>query len=62
LAADPAPPLELPEAKDQINLIEEDSRIMPVVGGGFEQCYNAQAQDASYMSGGAAPTGSHGWR
>jgi GAF domain-containing protein len=29
--------------KDQINLTDEDSRIMPVTGGGFEQCYNAQA-------------------
>jgi transposase len=28
---------------DQINLTDEESRIMPVHGGGFEQCYNAQA-------------------
>ena len=28
---------------DQINLTDEASRIMPVAGGGFEQCYNAQA-------------------
>lgn len=28
---------------DQINLTDEESRIMPVCGGGFEQCYNAQA-------------------
>jgi hypothetical protein len=28
---------------DQINLTDADSRIMPVAGGGFEQCYNAQA-------------------
>ena len=28
---------------DQINLTDEESRIMPVSGGGFEQCYNAQA-------------------
>ena len=28
---------------DQINLTDEASRIMPVSGGGFEQCYNAQA-------------------
>jgi hypothetical protein len=27
---------------DQINLTDEASRIMPVAGGGFEQCYNAQ--------------------
>src|SRR5580692_9113647 len=39
----PAPPLEGPQPKDQINLTDEDSRIMPVAGGGFEQCYNAQA-------------------
>jgi hypothetical protein len=28
---------------DQINLTDEESRIIPVSGGGFEQCYNAQA-------------------
>ena len=28
---------------DQVNLTDEESRIMPVAGGGFEQCYNAQA-------------------
>src|SRR5580700_2722513 len=28
---------------DQVNLTDEASRIMPVAGGGFEQCYNAQA-------------------
>jgi len=39
----PQPPVEGPLAKDQINLTDEDSRIMPVAGGGFEQCYNAQA-------------------
>jgi hypothetical protein len=32
-----------PRAEDQINLTDEDSRIMKVAGGGFEQCYNAQA-------------------
>jgi len=30
-------------ADDQINLTDEESRIMKVAGGGFEQCYNAQA-------------------
>jgi hypothetical protein len=35
--------LEGPQPKDQINLTDEESRIMPVAGGGFEQCYNAQA-------------------
>ena len=39
----PAPPLEGPLPGDQINLTDEESRIMPVSGGGFEQCYNAQA-------------------
>ena len=29
--------------KDQINLTDKASRIMPVSGGGFEQAYNAQA-------------------
>jgi hypothetical protein len=32
-----------PQAKDQVNLTDEESRIMPTSGGGFEQCYNAQA-------------------
>ena len=32
-----------PKASDQINLTDEESRIMPVAGGGFEQAYNAQA-------------------
>ena len=39
----PAPPVEGPLPTDQINLTDEESRIMPVAGGGFEQCYNAQA-------------------
>jgi transposase len=39
----PAPPTPGPRAEDQINLTDEESRIMPVPGGGFEQCYNAQA-------------------
>ena len=39
----PQPPIEGPLPKDQINLTDEVSRIMPVAGGGFEQCYNAQA-------------------
>jgi hypothetical protein len=30
------PPVEGPPPKDQINLTDEDSRIMPVAGGGFE--------------------------
>jgi len=39
----PAPPVEGPGPADQVNLTDEESRIMPVPGGGFEQCYNAQA-------------------
>lgn len=39
----PAPPQAGPAACDQINLTDDDSRIMKVAGGGFEQCYNAQA-------------------
>jgi transposase len=39
----PQPPAEGPRPDDQINLTDEESRIMPVAGGGFEQCYNAQA-------------------
>jgi transposase len=39
----PAPPVEAPGPADQVNLTDEESRIMPVATGGFEQCYNAQA-------------------
>jgi len=39
----PEPPSEGPRPSDQINLTDEESRIMPVAGGGFDQCYNAQA-------------------
>ena len=39
----PAPPSATVGPKEQINLTDEDSRIMPVAGGGFEQCFNAQA-------------------
>jgi len=28
---------------EQVNLTDEESRIMKVAGGGFDQCYNAQA-------------------
>ena len=38
---EPKPPEPGPQAKDQVNLTDEESRIMPVSGGGFEQCYNA---------------------
>jgi transposase len=43
----PAPPTEGPGPTDQVNLTDEESRIMPVPGGGFEQCYNAQAAVAA---------------
>src|SRR5437016_4422688 len=43
----PAPPAAGPGPSDQINLTDEDSRIMPVAGGGFEQSYNAQAAVAA---------------
>lgn len=39
----PKPPQPGPRPDDQVNLTDEDSRIMKVAGGGFEQCYNAQA-------------------
>ncbi|WP_455289970.1 transposase, partial [Cupriavidus necator] len=40
---DPEPPEAGPKDGDQVNLTDEQSRIMPVSGGGFEQSYNAQA-------------------
>ena len=43
----PAPPVEGPLPTDQVNLTDEESRIMPVPGGGFEQCCNAQAVAAA---------------
>jgi hypothetical protein len=39
---DPEPPATGPQDKDQINLTDEQSRIMKVSGGGFEQCHNGQ--------------------
>ena len=38
----PAPPEPGPQPKDQVNLTDADSRIMPTADG-FEQAYNAQA-------------------
>ena len=43
----PQAPAEGPLPSDQVNLTDEESRIMPVAGGGFEQCYNAQAAVAA---------------
>jgi transposase len=39
----PEPPTGGVQDKDQVNLTDDDSRIMRVAGGGFDQCYNAQA-------------------
>jgi len=39
----PKSPESAPRDKDQVNFTDEESRIMPVSGGGFEQTYNAQA-------------------
>jgi hypothetical protein len=39
----PEPPTGGVKDKDQVNLTDEDSRVMKVAGGGFDQCYNAQA-------------------
>lgn len=39
----PSPPSATPRAEDQVNLTDDESRIMKVAGGGFDQCYNAQA-------------------
>jgi len=40
----PGPPPTPPkiDPKAQVNLTDEESRIMPRAGGGFDQCYNAQ--------------------
>ena len=40
---DPEPPQAGPKDGDQVNLTDEESRIMPFSGGSFEQSYNAQA-------------------
>ncbi len=40
---EPKPPEPGTKKTDQVNLTDEDSRIMPTSGGGFEQTYNAQA-------------------
>lgn len=40
---EPKAPDPTPRAEDQVNLTDEQSRIMKVAGDGFEQCYNAQA-------------------
>jgi len=39
----PGPTTEGLRPSGHINLTDEDSRIMPVMGDGFDQCCNAQA-------------------
>lgn len=39
----PVAPDTKPKPSDQVNLTDEESRIMPTSGGGFEQAYNTQA-------------------
>jgi transposase len=39
----PSPPTGGVKPKDRLNLTDAQSRIMAAPGGGFEQCYNAQA-------------------
>lgn len=39
----PKPPTAGPTQKDQVNLTDNESRIMPGSGGSFKQAYNAQA-------------------
>ncbi len=47
---EPQPPQGGPRDSDQLNLTDEESRIMPAAGGGFDQAYNAQAAvDAESM-------------
>lgn len=47
---EPRPPEPGPRDADQVNLTDQDSRIMPRAGGGFDQSYNAQASvDAATM-------------
>ena len=52
----PQPPEEGARPSDQINLTDEDSRIMPVAGGGFEQCYNAPSTSSGGRGGGGQPS------
>lgn len=39
----PKPPTLGPTTRDQVNLTDEESRVMPTSSGGFEQTYNVQA-------------------
>ena len=53
----PAPPTEGPLPTDQVNLTDEESRIMPVAGGGFDQCTNAPSTSSGGGGGGGQPAG-----
>ena len=44
----PQPPMEGARPTDQINLTDEASSIMPVAGGGFEQCYTTPLEAMSH--------------
>ena len=46
----PVPPVEEPLPGAQVNLTEAESRIVPVAGGGFEPCDNAQTAVAADVS------------
>ena len=46
---EPKPPRGGIRDQDQINLTDEDSRIMPVSGGGFEQCSQALVDNDSLL-------------
>lgn len=39
----PKPPMPEPQAKEQVNLTDEESRIMPTTSVGFQPAYNEQA-------------------
>jgi len=39
----PEPPSAGPRPTDPVNPTDEDSRVMPVPGGGFDRCHDAQA-------------------
>jgi hypothetical protein len=38
----PKAPTPAPQDKDQVNFTDEESRLMPGSGGGFEQAYKGQ--------------------
>jgi hypothetical protein len=44
----PAPPVEEPDPKDQFNLRDDESRIMPVAGYSFDQCLQRASGGGRY--------------